>query len=66
MNEVRAIHCGYGLGGDGGDQAGLAPLLGSHGIFSVTDELKFGISVFSFSGEDVRVKIPGIERGPKR
>jgi long-chain fatty acid transport protein len=37
-------------GGDGGDQAGLAPLLGSHGVLSVTDDLKLGMSVFSISG----------------
>jgi long-chain fatty acid transport protein len=28
----------------------LAPLLGSHGVFSVSDDLKFGMSVFSVSG----------------
>ncbi len=37
-------------GGNGGDQAGLAPLLGSHGVLSVTDDLKLGMSVFSLSG----------------
>ncbi len=37
-------------GGNGGDQAGWAPLLGSHGVLSVTDDLKFGMSVFSISG----------------
>ncbi len=37
-------------GGDGGDQAGFVPLLGSHGVLSVTDDLKFGMSVFSISG----------------
>jgi long-chain fatty acid transport protein len=37
-------------GGDGGDQAGFAPLLGSHGVWSVTDDLKLGMSVFSISG----------------
>ncbi len=37
-------------GGNGGDQAGLAPILGSHGVLSVTDDLKFGMSVFSISG----------------
>ncbi len=37
-------------GGDGGDQAGFAPLLGSHGVLSVTDDLKLGMSVFSISG----------------
>jgi long-chain fatty acid transport protein len=37
-------------GGDGGDQAGLAPLLGSHGVLSITDDLKLGMSVFSVSG----------------
>ena len=37
-------------GGDGGDQAGFAPLLGSHGVFSITDDLKLGMSVFSVSG----------------
>jgi long-chain fatty acid transport protein len=37
-------------GGNGGDQAGWAPLLGSHGVFSVSDDLKLGMSVFSISG----------------
>ncbi len=37
-------------GGDGGDQAGLAPLVGSHGVLSVTDDLRLGMSVFSISG----------------
>ena len=37
-------------GGDGGDQGGFAPLLGSHGVLDVTDDLKFGMSVFSVSG----------------
>lgn len=37
-------------GGGGGDQAGLAPLLGSHGVLSITDDLKVGMSVFSISG----------------
>jgi long-chain fatty acid transport protein len=37
-------------GGDGGDQAGLFPLLGTHGVFSATDDLKFGLSVFSVAG----------------
>ncbi len=37
-------------GGDGGNQAGFAPLLGSHGVLSVTDDLKLGMSVFSLSG----------------
>jgi len=37
-------------GGNGGAQAGLAPLLGSHGVLSVTDDFKLGMSVFSVSG----------------
>jgi long-chain fatty acid transport protein len=37
-------------GGNGGDQAGLAPLLGSYGMLSLTDDLKLGMSVFSISG----------------
>jgi long-chain fatty acid transport protein len=37
-------------GGDGGDQAGFAPLIGSHGVLSLTDDLKLGMSVFSISG----------------
>ncbi len=37
-------------GGNGGDQFGFAPLLGSHGVYSATDDLKFGMSVFSVSG----------------
>ena len=32
-------------GGDGGDQEGLAPLAGIHGTFSMTDDLKVGMSV---------------------
>jgi long-chain fatty acid transport protein len=37
-------------GGNGGDQAGLAPLVGSHWVASLTDDLKLGMSVFSVSG----------------
>jgi long-chain fatty acid transport protein len=37
-------------GGNGGNQAGLAPLIGSHGVYSITDDLKIGMSVFSLSG----------------
>jgi long-chain fatty acid transport protein len=37
-------------GGNGGDQAGWAPLIGSHGVYSVTDDLKLGMSMFSISG----------------
>jgi long-chain fatty acid transport protein len=37
-------------GGNGGNQAGWAPLLGSHGVLSVTDDLKLGMAVFSLSG----------------
>ena len=37
-------------GGNGGDQAGLAPLLGTHGVYSVSDDLKLGMSIFSVSG----------------
>jgi long-chain fatty acid transport protein len=37
-------------GGNGGDQGGLAPLAGSHWVASATDDLKFGMSVFSVSG----------------
>jgi len=37
-------------GGDGGDQAGFAPLIGSHGVLSVTDDLRLGMSMFSISG----------------
>ena len=37
-------------GGNGGNQAGLAPLLGSYGVFSITDDLKVGMSVFSVAG----------------
>jgi long-chain fatty acid transport protein len=37
-------------GGNGGDQAGLAPFLGSHGVLSITDDLKLGMSVFSVAG----------------
>ncbi len=37
-------------GGNGGDQGGWAPLIGSHGVYSVTDDLKLGMSMFSISG----------------
>ncbi len=37
-------------GGNGGDQAGWAPLVGTHGVFSATDDLKLGMSIFSVSG----------------
>jgi len=37
-------------GGDGGNQAGWAPLGGSHFVFSATDDLKFGLGFFSVSG----------------
>jgi long-chain fatty acid transport protein len=37
-------------GGNGGDQAGLAPLVGSHWVASATDDLKLGMSVFTVSG----------------
>jgi len=37
-------------GGSGGNQAGLAPLLGSQIVHSITDDLKIGMSVFSLSG----------------
>ena len=37
-------------GGNGGDQAGLVPFLGSHGVYSINDDLKLGMSIFSVSG----------------
>ncbi|MGI9508698.1 MAG: OmpP1/FadL family transporter [Geminicoccaceae bacterium] len=37
-------------GGNGGDQASWAPIIGSHGVYSVSDDLKVGMSVFSLSG----------------
>lgn len=37
-------------GGNGGDQAGFAPLVGSHGVLSLTDDWKLGMSVFTVSG----------------
>jgi long-chain fatty acid transport protein len=37
-------------GGNGGDASGLVPLLGSHGVFSLTEDLKVGVSVFSVAG----------------
>jgi long-chain fatty acid transport protein len=37
-------------GGNGGNQAGLAPLVGSHGVYSVNEDLKLGMSIFSVSG----------------
>lgn len=37
-------------GGNGGNQASLAPLIGSHGVYSVNDDLKLGMSIFSVAG----------------
>jgi long-chain fatty acid transport protein len=37
-------------GGNGGDQGSFAPLMGTHGVYSVNDDLKLGMSVFSMSG----------------
>ena len=37
-------------GGNGGNQTGFAPFLGSHGMLSLTDDLKVGMSVFSVAG----------------
>lgn len=37
-------------GGNGGDAAGWAPLIGNHGIVSVTDDLKLGLSTFTIAG----------------
>lgn len=37
-------------GGNGGDAGGFAPLLGTFGVYSVTDDLKLGINIFSISG----------------
>lgn len=37
-------------GGNGGNQAGVAPLLSGHGVYSVTDDLKLGMSLFSAAG----------------
>ena len=37
-------------GGNGGDAGGFVPLLGSNGVFSVTDDLKLGLTVFSVAG----------------
>lgn len=37
-------------GGDGGDAGGLVPLLGTFGVYSASDDLKFGVGVFSVSG----------------
>jgi long-chain fatty acid transport protein len=37
-------------GGNGSDAAGLVPLLGSHGVLSLTEDLKLGFSVFSVAG----------------
>ena len=37
-------------GGNGGNQAGWAPFLGTHGVLSVTDDLRLGMSVFSVAG----------------
>jgi long-chain fatty acid transport protein len=36
-------------GGNGGNQAGLAPLVGSYGVYSLSDDLKLGMGVFSIS-----------------
>jgi long-chain fatty acid transport protein len=43
-------------GGNGGNQGGLAPLVGSHWVASATDDLKFGMSVFSVSGASLDPK----------
>ncbi len=37
-------------GGNGGDAGGWAPLIGSHGMVSATDDLKFGFSTFTVAG----------------
>ena len=37
-------------GGNGGNQAGFVPLLGTYGVWSATEDLKFGMSIFSVSG----------------
>jgi long-chain fatty acid transport protein len=37
-------------GGDGGDGAGLVPILGTYGVLSVTEDLKLGLGLFSVSG----------------
>lgn len=37
-------------GGNGGDAGGFVPLLGSHGVLSLTEDLKVGMSVFSVAG----------------
>ena len=37
-------------GGNGGDQAGLAPILGSYGVVSVDEKLKLGFGLFSMAG----------------
>ena len=37
-------------GGNGGDQFGVAPIVGGRGVLDATDDLKFGMSLFSVSG----------------
>lgn len=37
-------------GGNGGNQAGIAPVLGTRGVYSATEDLKLGMSLFSISG----------------
>ena len=37
-------------GGNGGDAGDLVPLLGTYGVFSATEDLKFGVGIFSVSG----------------
>ena len=37
-------------GGDGGNQASLAPVVGTFGVISLTEDLKLGLSVFSLTG----------------
>lgn len=37
-------------GGNGGDAGDLVPLLGTYGVYSASDDLKFGVGIFSVSG----------------
>jgi len=36
-------------GGDGGDAGSLVPLLGTYGVYSATEDLKFGVGIYSIS-----------------
>ncbi len=37
-------------GGNGGDAGSLVPLLGTYGVYSASEDLKFGVGIYSISG----------------